>query len=138
MRIFSTLLKYAVVTCLMILISSSVYGQSETQKMDILKLQEEISKNQNNPSYDKEAARLKLDQMVVEYNKQSNNNVSVTHPKNEQDANLESQLEPLNIEYQKLNAEKIALMNKGKSTEAIDEKLNQLNKKIELKKRNLK
>jgi hypothetical protein len=104
MRIFSTLLKYAVVTCLMILISSSVYGQSETQKMDILKLQEEISKNQNNPAYDMNAAKLELQKMTESYNQNSKSEKTTVlnvEEMNQDNSKSDSMEEKLNFKIEK-------------------------------------
>lgn len=67
MKIYTNLLKCTTLICLMILISSSVYGQSEKMKRDIIQLQEEISLNQDNASYDLESAKSELQGLVDQY-----------------------------------------------------------------------
>jgi hypothetical protein len=61
MKIFFTPIKYAVITCLMILISSSVYGQFETQKFQVM-----VANAQNHFVYDHGVVKLYLNQYKID------------------------------------------------------------------------
>ena len=139
MKIFSTLFKMTLTMCLMILISASVYGQSETQKREMLQLQEEIAKNQNNASYDMEAAQLELKQMAESY-KESTKNVKteVIVDNNEEsdlikhEKALQARLKYYTDFKKEIESARQKALSEGQDISKYDDYLKDINAKLEL------